>query len=309
MYSDVCIVGGGAVGSVLTYFLYKSGLERVPVYFASHESAKEIKEKGGILVHDLKRGLSLLIPVEPRLFNHPVDECYVVFNAVKAYDVEPSLELVERIIVRRGVLIMLQNGFGSLELAEEKFYGRAKVAGGIVYFGAERRARSEVYYHGGDIILVGCRREICPELLELSRLLRPSGLEIRLVEDLDYYRWLKLALNAVVNPITAITRSRNRVVLEKEGVELARLILEEICEAAKKNGYKLDLERLLNYVVRNVKSVEENVSSMLQDVIAGRKTEIDYINGYVAEILGENARVNKALTLLLKLIEKRRMIN
>lgn len=309
MYLDVCIVGGGAVGSVIAYFLYRSGLRNIPVYYGSQESVREVSKLGGVLVHDIKRGLVQLVPVQPRSVETPVDECFIVFNTVKAYDVESSLGLIDRILSYRGVLIMLQNGFGSLELAEDRFHGRAKVAGGVVYFGAERKARAEVYYHGGDTILVGCRREVCFELLELSRLLRPSGLELRLVEDIDYYRWLKLALNAVVNPITAITGSRNRILLEKEGVELARMILEEVCRAAEKRGYRLDLDRLMKYVERNIKSVADNVSSMLQDVIAGRKTEIDYINGHIAEVLGENAKINRALTLLLKLIEKRRLLN
>ncbi|MEM4869633.1 MAG: 2-dehydropantoate 2-reductase [Desulfurococcaceae archaeon] len=304
MYSEVCIIGGGAVGSSIAYFLYRSGLERIPVYYGSEDSVKAVSEQGGVLLHDKQRKVSLVVPVEPRYYINPLDKCVFVFNTVKAYDVDKTLELMKKITFPHSVVIMTQNGFGSLELAEETLSGVLKVAGGVVYFGAERVNRAEVVYHGGDTVLTGCRKEPCIELLELSRILRLGGLEFRVVDDIDYYRWLKLALNAVVNPITALARFKNRIVLEKEGMELAEMILEEVCKAAKKHGYTLDMKRLLSYVERSVKAVSENISSMAQDVLMGRTTEIDYINGFIWKTLGEEAKVNRSITLLIKLLEK-----
>lgn len=301
----ICIVGGGAVGGVLAYFLYRSGVERVPVYYASEESYREVKNQGGIYVYDKKLGEELLVPIVPRRCENPIDNCFFVFNAVKAYEVPESLELVNKIALREGLVIMLQNGFGSLELAEESIHG-AKVAGGVVYYGAERMRRGRVIYHGGNVVLAGCRKALCLELLELTRIFRLGGLDFRVVNDIDYYRWLKLALNAVVNPMTAVLRARNKIILEREGLELAKLILKEVREAAKLQGYDLDEERLLAYVKRNVEAVAENVSSMAQDVVHGKITEVDYINGYVTKILGRSTCVNHVLTLLVKLAEKSR---
>lgn len=305
--NDICIIGGGAVGGVLAYFLYRSGVKHVPVYYASEESCKEVKNQGGMYVYDKKLNEEFLIPVVPRWNENPVDNCFFVFNAVKAYDVPESLKLSRKIALREGLIVMLQNGFGSLELAEKSIYG-TKVAGGVVYYGAERAGRGRVIYHGGNVVLAGCRKALCLELLELTRIFRLGGLDFRVVNDIDYYRWLKLALNAVVNPMTATLRARNKIILEKEGLELAKLILKEVREAAKLQGYDLDEERLLAYVKRNVEAVAENVSSMAQDVIHGKMTEVDYINGYVAKMLGRNSGVNYVLTLLVKLAEKARNI-
>lgn len=303
MSSYACIVGGGAVGSVLAYFLYRSGVKHIPVYYASWESYEVVKKQGGIHVYDSKLGEEYLVPVEPRISETPVDMCLYVFNAVKAYSVPKSLELTQKITTPNGLVLMLQNGFGSLELAEEKLLG-VKVAGGVVYYGAERRERGKVVYHGGNTIIAGCRKNVCPELLELASTLRVGGLELRVVDNIDYYRWLKLALNAVVNPLTAILRAKNKVVLEKEGLELARLILREVCEAARLHGYDFDEERLLAYIERNVRAVMENVSSMAQDIVRGAETEVDFINGFVAKALGKRDSVNRVLTLLVKLAEK-----
>lgn len=304
MNSPVCIIGGGAVGSVLAYFLYRSGFTRIPAYYGSEESVEAVSRLGGVFVTKVALAERILVPVVPRHYTNPVDECEIVFNVVKAYDVEKTVDLMHRITMPHGIIVMLQNGFGSLELVRELLGGLFRVVGGVVYFGAERKSRVEVLYHGGNTVIVGCEKGVYSELLDLSSKLRLGGLDFRVVGDVDYYRWLKLALNAVVNPITALARSRNRIVLEDEGRVLAKIILEEVSLAARKFGYSLDVEGLLRYVLRNVEQVSDNVSSMAQDIISGRKTEIDYINGFVARLLGDEGKVNAAITLLVKLLEK-----
>ena len=305
MVSELCIVGGGAVGSVLAYYAYRSGFTNIPVYYASRETVELVTSAGGVVVEDRVRGETTLVPIVPRLSETPLDRCRFVFNAVKAYSVRESLDLVKKILEPGGVVVMLQNGFGSLELAEEVIV-EGKVAGGVVYFGAERVSRNRVVYHGGNTVIAGCRKIPCPELSRLAQALKAGGLDFRVVDNIDYYRWLKLALNAVVNSITAITRSRNKILLESEAVELANLILGEVVEAARLSGYDLDKDRLLEHVVKSARLVQDNVPSTLQDVMRGSQTEIDYLNGYVVKILGEKAPVNKTITLLVKLIEKAR---
>lgn len=299
----ICIIGGGSIGGVIAYFLYKSGVKDIPVYYATYDSIKEVSKQGGIFIYDKKTNTDYLIPITPRHYSLPLDQCDVVFNAVKSYQVNATICLMRRITERDSLVIMLQNGFGSLELAEDLLAG-LKVAGGVVYIGAERVDKGKVVYHGGNTIIAGCRRDVCTELLELSSILRVGGLDLRITSDIDYYRWLKLALNAVVNPVTALVRARNKILLEEEGLEIAKMILNEVAEAAKLAGYALDVNRILAYVKRNIEIVSDNVSSMAQDLMKGGVTEIDSINGFVASILGDKAPVNKALALLVKLAEK-----
>ncbi len=302
---QVCIVGGGAVGSILAYFLYMGGVRDIPVYYASRESVSEVEIQGGIIVVDRRTSSEYLIPVIPRHYSEPLDRCVFVLNAVKAPSVPSSLDLVSKIIVENSVLVMLQNGFGSLELAEERF-PEFKVAGGVIYFAAERAGKARVIYHGGDVLVAGCRKKPCEELRVLESIFKRGGLDFRIVDNIDHYRWIKLAVNAVINPLTAITRSRNKIVLEEEGVKLAELIVREVCEAARLHGHEFDPTRLLKHVLRIAEVSRDNYSSMVQDILAGRNTEIDYINGFIARELSERGVVNKVLTLLVKLLEKTR---
>lgn len=305
MNSEICIIGGGAVGGVLAYYLYKSGVDYIPVYYSNIDSVKEVSRNKGINVVDRVHGFEVVVPITPRWIQNPIDKCRFIFNAVKAYQVPSTLASMKKLLEPGGVVLMLQNGFDSLELVEEQVV-HGKVAGGVVYYGAERISPTTIAYTGGNTIIAGCRKTICPEIIELSRLLRLGGLDFRYTNDIDYYRWLKLALNSVVNSITAITSSKNKIVLEVEAQELARQILIEFIEAARLKGYNFELDKLLEYINRNVRIVAENTSSMLQDLTRGSKTEIDYLNGYIVSLLGEKAPVNKAITLLVKLLEKTR---
>lgn len=301
---DVCIIGGGAVGMTLAYFVYASGAPRPIVFYRREEEVREVRDRGGFIYRNPAIGKVVHVPVEPQLLGSTSADCEYLFNAVKAYGVVSTIPSMMRVTRPGDAVVMMQNGFGALEAAEEKLPDRV-VAAGVVYFGAEKISATEVVHHGGNLVIAGTRRGVGEKLAWLSSFLRNGGLEFRVVGDIDFYRWLKLALNAVVNPLTAIARSRNRVILTVEGVELAKMILSEVAEAARLSGYSLDKERLLKNVLYNVEITKDNYSSMAQDVIKGSVTEIDYINGYVARLLGDRAPVNTVITLLVKLIEKR----
>jgi len=300
MSDSICIVGGGSIGSILAYYLYRGGVGEITVFYRSRESIEAVERNGGLTV--FYGGREYLVPVKPLSYSNSFTKCGFVLSAVKAYDVPETIDLLKKVSYRDTLIVMFQNGFGSLELAEEVLAGNP-VAGAVVFIGAERRARHLVVHHGGNTIYAGCRRGLCLELGELRELFVRGGCDFRVVSNIDFYRWLKLGLNAVVNPVTAIARARNRVVLTEAGRTLARAILEEVVEAAKRSGVELDLEKLYDMVMRSVASVADNYSSMAQDVLSGRRTEVDFINGYIARILGSRS-INWVLTQLVHLIEE-----
>lgn len=300
MVKELCVIGGGAIGAILTHYLYRGGLRDIAVFYRNSETVKVVNEEGGLKV--VYGGREFFTPVEAYLLKDFNKQCLFIVNSVKAYDVPDTLPHIPRLACEDSLVLMVQNGFGSYELVEET-YPHLNLACGVVFIGATRVGLNKVIHNGGETVFAGSKPNSLPKLLELSHIFRRGGCDFRVVGDVDHYRWVKLALNAVVNPLTAITRCRNKVVLMDEGVELAKLIVEEVVEAAAKHGYVLDYERLLKMVFRAVENVAENYSSMLQDVASRRVTEIDYINGFIAKTLGFRG-VNYILTLLVKMIEK-----
>lgn len=303
-YKTICIIGGGSIGGLLAYYAYRGGVQDIIVYYGSRESVEEIKRAGGLIV--TYNNKNYYVPIEPRYYKAVNEKCFYVLNAVKTYQVINTIDLMRKITSSETSIVMFQNGFGSLELVEEKF-ASIPVAGAVVFIGVERLSRKHIKHHGGNTIIAGCRKGFCNELLVLQNILRKGGCDFRIVFDIDFYRWIKLAVNAVINPLTAVTRSKNKIVLTKTGMELAKNIINEIVKAARMKGYVLNPEHLYKIVIRGASNTANNYSSMAQDVIRGRKTEIDYINGYIARILGENS-INYIITKIIHLIEESYML-
>ncbi|MEM4432868.1 MAG: 2-dehydropantoate 2-reductase [Desulfurococcaceae archaeon] len=300
MRTDICIVGGGAIGSIMALYAYRGGLDNIVVLYRSRSSVENVNSAGGLTV--TYRGRDFFIPIHAMVSHEAYVKCDYLINSVKAIDVPDTIGVMSRLTEPGTPVLMVQNGFGSLELVESYLKDR-EVSCGVVFIGATRISACRVIHNGGETVFAGVRHTYPRGLFDLAFYMLRGGCDFRIVSDIDLYRWIKLALNAVVNPITAIVRGKNRVVLSKWGLELARIIIDEVVQAASKHGYTLDPDKLFKMVVRNVEAVAENYSSMYQDVINGRRTEIDFINGYVARELGFRG-VNHILTLLVKLIEE-----
>ncbi len=300
----ICVVGGGAIGSLTAYFLYRSGVFDVVVYYRSWNSVNRVMENSGITI--IRGDKEYLVPVIPRHYSKPFGKCDVVFNTVKAYDVASTIPLIKQILSPRGLVISMQNGFGSLELLEEHI-GFYNVAGAVVKIGAERIAPNIVVERGIGEIVLGQHIGMHPYLYEINYLLNKGGCPTRISSNIDFERWLKLAVNAVINSLTAIARARNKIVLSSYGRRIASMILDEVVKAAHLEGYRLDFNRLYKYVMRVAKATSNNYSSMAQDIMNGRITEIDYINGFVVKVLErhrEKALANELIVYIIHLIEE-----
>ena len=118
--------------------------------------------------------------------------------------------------------------------------------------------------------------------------------------------WKKVIYNCVFNPISAILRVENRFISDKKLNSLKKLIIDECIRVAKKDSvtFNIDFLKTINKEFKNSK----NISSMQQDLIKWKKTEIDYINGAVVKLgkkYGFKCPVNQALVTIIKELEKK----
>ncbi|MCN7810225.1 2-dehydropantoate 2-reductase [Escherichia coli] len=91
--------------------------------------------------------------------------------------------------------------------------------------------------------------------------------------------WRKLAVNCVINPLTATWNCPNGE-LRHHPQEIIQ-ICEEVAAVIEREGHHTSAEDLRDYVMQVIDATAENISSMLQDIRALRHTEIDYINGFL----------------------------
>jgi len=121
---------------------------------------------------------------------------------------------------------------------------------------------------------------------------------------MDVEIWRKLTLNCVINPLTALFRVPNKEIAHDSLREIRRGIVDECIRVAKEEGVVLDPS--LQEEVNTATISYSNKSSMCQDIIKGRKTEIDFLNGKISELgqrHGVPTPVNDVLTALIRFME------
>ena len=119
--------------------------------------------------------------------------------------------------------------------------------------------------------------------------------------------WEKLLINVAINPLCSISGVRNGALLEsRELWEQSLSVLEESLTVARASGINISSSEIQATVLEVIQSTSENRCSMLQDLMSGKRTEIDSICGYVitmGEGLGVPTPLNSILRSLVKGIE------
>jgi len=118
-------------------------------------------------------------------------------------------------------------------------------------------------------------------LKHITQLLHCALPEVIWCEDILEKQWLKLAINCVINPITALHNINNGEILAERFTETIAQLIEEVVTIALSNEVILNEVILKNTVMLVAEKTANNSSSMRCDVLQGRKTEVEYINGYI----------------------------
>ena len=188
---------------------------------------------------------------------------------------------------------------------------------GLTTHGAWSRGDFDVVHAGVGHTVFGRYRSNIPDALYESTLqhLQTAGLGGSDDAAIERSLWLKLAANAAINPVTALLEKPNGVILETEMQRQVTQICQEVSVVAKAlwkdQGFQSacpSASEMQHFAMETARQTAKNRSSMLQDVLAGRSTEIDFINGWIvkkAEALGIDVPENARLTALIKDIEKK----
>ncbi|MGB1264048.1 MAG: ketopantoate reductase family protein, partial [Cognaticolwellia sp.] len=107
---------------------------------------------------------------------------------------------------------------------------------------------------------------------------------VTLTQNIKEKQWLKLAINCVINPITAVHNIDNGQLLEEKYQPLIVSLINEIIAVAKQQGLALELDDINAQVLMVATKTASNCSSMRSDVLHQRQTEIGAINGYITNI-------------------------
>ena len=207
-----------------------------------------------------------------------------------------------KILAPDGVALTIQNGLGNYEILAEHV-GRQRAAVGVIYVGAQL-LNGELRATGPGKVELGRPTAATSrtKLDELGRTLHEGGMDVTVVDDAWPAVWRKVVTNAAVNPLTAfIHRTNAELLADAPASRVADGIAREVARVATASGVRISEDEAVKQWRAMAALTGANRSSMLQDVEAGRPTEIDAISGAVAregERRGVAAPLNQAMTLL-----------
>lgn len=177
----------------------------------------------------------------------------------------------------------LQNGLTEETLAAAV---SVPVLAGTATYGARLREPGHVECTGRGTVTLGPYTDdpgAAEQAETVAVAFQDAGLETELAEDMARRRWQKLAINAAINPVTALARVENGAILEEPLWPVAAAAARETAAVARAAGIELTDETAIAQVRAVAEATAANRSSMLQDIDAGRETEIDAITGAVVE--------------------------
>lgn len=299
----IAVVGPGAMGSLFAAVLARSKQE-VWLLDRNKERAAVLAQ-GGISVEGATGTWQQKVSVTADAGSIPLPD--LVLFCVKSYDTKEAARSIKSLIGSQTFVLTLQNGVGNVELLSEVI-GEDKVIGGVTSEGATLIDTGRITHAGrGETVIGLIDGKIPVAMRDIREAFNKAGFETRISRDIKSLLWSKLIINAGINALTAITRMNNGRLNEFEGTR--RIIRDAVTEAvkvAKRKRIKLIYDDPLAKVEAVCEATAGNISSMLQDVLRKKRTEIDFINGVIvrqAQELGLPAPVNLLLVDLVKTIE------
>ena len=154
----------------------------------------------------------------------------------------------------------------------------------------------------GDTFIGELDGSVSPRVELVAKAVSAAGIQVQTRPDIQRLIWRKVLVNVAINALTAILRVRNGVLLEHEpAVRVMEEAVREAVRAAATRSIRFAEDEALAQAKEVTRRTAGNRSSMLADILAGRRTEIDYINGAIAAMAP--APVNRVLAELVRALE------
>lgn len=301
----IAVLGAGAMGSLFGGHLAEAGND-VTLIDIWEEHIQKINENG-LKIEGIS-GDRTIKNIKGTTNPAEIGKVEVLIVFVKSTVTEQALKNALSVVGENTTIITLQNGLGNVEKIE-KVAGEGKVLAGVTSHGSTLLGPGHIRHAGsGDTFLGEIDGEITPRLERTAELLNKAGIPCNIEQNILSLIWGKLIVNIGINALTAVTGLRNgELVNFKEAEEILELSVKEALDVAEAKGIKLQYEDPIGHTKEVCRLTAQNRSSMLQDVLNKRQTEIDMINGALvreAENLGITTPVNKVLTNLISTIQK-----
>ncbi|MBU9605906.1 ketopantoate reductase family protein [Burkholderia multivorans] len=279
----IAILGAGAMGSLFGGLLAESG-EDVTLIDVNDAHLDAIRRDGLRIDDDRgERRITTLQALRPEAANASADtpfDLLIVFT--KSLHTRVALDGVRALLTPHTHVLTLQNGLGNVETLNA-FVPLERILVGVTTWPADLAGPAHVLSHGaGTIRMMTADGAASPFAAAVADALSRAGLACTLDADVWAAIWEKVAFNAALNTLCAVTRCTvDQLGEHHDGPRLAQAIVAETAAVARAKGIAVDAARIACNVEHAIREHRGHRPSMLQDVLAGRRTEIDAISGKV----------------------------
>jgi 2-dehydropantoate 2-reductase len=296
----VAILGLGAIGSMYAAKLheYNPGLLRV---IADSERISRYRGNG-ITINGQTYSFNYIEPEN----GSPVD---LVMVAVKQHHLSKTIDEMKQFIGQDTMIISLLNGISSEEIIGERYGMDRMLFSFVVGTDPVREGTNTRFSKTGDIVFGVRKDDPDREKVDAVRdLFQRTGIQFRIPEDILREQWWKFMLNVGINQCSAILKAPYGVFqIINDARELLKSASREVIAIAQKSGIDLREEDIDRGVAILKTLSPDGKTSMLQDVEAGRKTEVEIFSGTVIELgrkYNVDTPVNRSLYLIIRSIEQ-----
>ncbi|MGR5277804.1 2-dehydropantoate 2-reductase [Vibrio rotiferianus] len=266
---NILILGPGAVGSLWATKFQFAG-HNVSLWGRTSDSKQQLQLDDAPAISFANQHLP------------SVQAADLIVVTVKAWQVEGAIEPLLPYISEDTIVMLLHNGMGTAPLLEAKLPDNPLIVATTTH-GAYKPSKEQVLHTGqGNTQLGGfnAKGAQCDFLADVMNHALP---EVNWNPNINAALWTKLAINCAINPLTAIHQCKNGELAAPEfAIELTN-ITHELVAVMNKEEIEIDFDSLHATIMQVVNATAANYSSMRQDVFHQRRTEIDFITGYLLQ--------------------------
>ena len=302
-WPKIAVVGAGAVGGYFGGMLARAG---APVVMIGRAAFVETVNQNGLLLDTLHFKESVRVEASAEL--DAARGAEVVLFCVKTTDTAETARALAPLLSPEAIVISMQNGVDNAE--QIRAASGLDALGAVVYVAASVPQAGSVKHVGRGDLVVGPRNA---RTEQIAGLFERAGVPCRISENIEGELWTKLTWNCALNAVSALGRAKyGQIAANEEACKVVADVVHEVLAVARAaNIHPPGLENpqvALASALKGASQMSEALSSTAQDLLRGKRTEIDSLNGYISRrgaALGVATPINHALFALVKLAESR----
>jgi 2-dehydropantoate 2-reductase len=301
--STVAVIGAGAVGSYFGGLLARAGYDVTLI--ARQEHVKAIQENG---LYMECQSFQERVSVKASTEYQAIKNADLVLFCVKSPDTESVAQEIKPYLSEDSIILSLQNGVDNAERIRAVLLNPVYPA--VVYVATGMAGPGHVKHFGRGELVIGDQdgdKACFDQLMLLQEFLNNGNVPCSISKSIKHDMWLKFLVNCSYNAISGIGQIEYGQMIQSAHINvLIEQIVKEFLAVAEKEGIYISPEQAVLANAQIAKTMTKQKSSTAQDLMKCKKTEIDFLNGYIVRrglIHQIQTPANQSVHALVKMLE------